>query len=204
MAFLTRKDSKRIAAAVAEAEQRTRGEFVTVIARASDDYAAPAVVWAALLALLVPGPFLLLDIFDPHWLYIAQLLTFMLASMGLLLTPLRYRLVPAALKRRRARRLAREQFMSHGVGHTRERSGVLLFVSVAEHYVEILADSGISEKVDAEEWQAIVDDFILRVQNGDVADGFVEAIRRCAGLLEEHFPGRPGDTNELSDRLVEV
>lgn len=204
MSFLTRKDRKRIADAVQAAERRTRAEFVTVIARAADDYTAPAVLCAALLALLLPGPFLLLDIGDPHWLYIAQMLAFIVAASLMLTTPLRYRLVPGMLKRRRARRLAREQFMAQGVSRTRERSGVLLFVSVAEHYVEILADTGISDKVDPQEWQAIVDGFINHVQAGRVADGFVAAIEDVTTLLEKHFPGRKDDANELPNRLVEI
>lgn len=204
MAFLTRKEKKRIATAVEEAENKTRGEFVTVIAQAADDYTAPSIMLAALLALILPGPFLLLDIGDPHWLYVAQLVCFMALSLLFLLTPLRYHLVPRAVKHRRARRLAREQFMAQGVNRTKERAGLLLFVCVAERYVEILADAGINAKVEKTAWQDIVDEFINHVKSEQVATGFVTAIEQCTDILAEHFPGQKQDSNELPDRLVEV
>ncbi|HET9679965.1 MAG TPA: TPM domain-containing protein [Gammaproteobacteria bacterium] len=204
MAFLNRKEKKRIATAVEAAENKTRGEFVTVIAQAADDYTAPSIMLAALLALILPGPFLLMDIVDPHWLYVAQLICFMALSLLFLLTPLRYHLVPRSIKHRRARRLAREQFMAQGVNRTKERAGLLLFVSVAEHYVEVLADAGINAKVDKTAWQDIVDDFIHHVKTDQVADGFVTAVERCTDILAEHFPGQKHDQNELPDRLVEI
>lgn len=205
MALVNRKERKRIQQAVAQAESRTRGEFVTVIAKSADDYFFVPVLWAALLALLLPAPIVLLEIaLAPLSLYLAQLIVFTGAAVVLLLPPLRYRLVPGFLKRQRARRLAREQFVAQGVHVTRERAGVLLFVSEAEHYVEILADAGINAKVAPDAWQQIVDDFLAAVRDSRTADGLVGAIDACGALLATHFPADAQDKNELPDRLVEI
>ncbi len=205
MALVNRKERKRIQQAVAQAESRTRGEFVTVIAKSADDYFFIPVLWAALLALLLPAPFVLLEIpLTPLRLYLAQLFVFIATASLLLLPPLRYRLVPKFLKRQRAKRLAREQFIAQGVHVTRERAGVLLFVAEAEHYVEILADAGINAKVTPDAWQHIVDDFLAAVRDGRTADGLVGAINACGELLATHFPADAKDKNELPDRLVEI
>ena len=85
-------------------------------------------------------------------------------------------LVPKRLRHARASRLAHAQFYEQGVQLTREHSGVLLFVSMAERYVEIVADKGIHEKIGEARWQEIVDGFTAKVASGDVAEGFVDAI----------------------------
>jgi putative membrane protein len=118
--------------------------------------------------------------------------------------PLLMRVIPRALRHRRAHRLALEQFYSHNLHQTRERTGVLLFVSVAERYVEIIADKGIDEVVNKDAWRAIVDAFIGQVRAGRVGDGFVEAVDACGALLAGHFPADGAVVNELSDHLVEI
>jgi putative membrane protein len=87
---------------------------------------------------------------------------------------------------------------------THEHSGVLLFVSMAERYVEIVADKGIHEKIGEARWQAIVAAFLEKVQAGDVTGGFVAAISGCGEAMAEHYPAKPGDIDELSDGLIEI
>src|SRR3546814_13520591 len=83
-------------------------------------------------------------------------------------------------------------------------SDLLIFVSVAEHYVEILADQAINEKVAQEEWDSIVAAFVAAVKQGRVAEGFEQAVDACGALLAQHFPAAPGARNELPDRLIEL
>src|SRR3546814_10562785 len=82
-------------------------------------------------------------------------------------------------------------------------SDLLIFVSVAEHYVEILADQAINEKVAQEEWDSIVAAFVAAVKQGRVAEGFEQAVDACGALLAQHFPAAPGERNELPDRSEE-
>ena len=205
MAFLGEEDKARIAEAIRQAEAATSGEIVTVIAEASDGYWFAPLLWAAILSLIAPGAVLLLDPWiDPVTLYVGQLLVF--AGLALLFrwTPVKMRLVPAAVKRRRAARLAREQFLAQRLHHTEGRTGVLLFVSVAERHVEVLADSGINDKVAPEAWTDLVDAFLAKVRQGEVAAGFLAAVERCGALLAEHFPRSRDDAEELPNRLVEL
>jgi putative membrane protein len=205
MTFLDDSEKQQIAAAIAAAERKTRGELVTVITASSDEYRYIPFLWAALLSLLVPG---ILAIFDNplSWniAYLLQICTFLGAAAVINWTPLKIHLIPRTVKQLRARRLAQEQFFMQKLHLTRERTGVLLFVSVAEHYVEIIADQGINDVVADDAWQAIIAEFVQRIRNRQVAGGFLAAITACGELLASHFPATDDVSNELPNHLVEL
>ena len=205
MAFLSDTDRQRITAAIKQAENATSGELVTVIARASDTYLFIPTLWAAMAALLVPLPLLLLGEPLSAWnAYSVQLGVFVLLVAAFRWRPICMLLIPKRVQRARAARLAREQFFEQGLYRTEGRTGVLIFVSIAEHYVEILADKGINDKVPAGAWEGIVGDFAGNVKADKVADGFVGAVEACGSLLAEHFPKPPGNTDELPNHLIEI
>jgi uncharacterized membrane protein len=82
-----------------------------------------------------------------------------------------------------------ETFLEHGLFDTDERTGILLFVSLSEHRIEVLADQGIDARVDAQAWS-------------DVTDHIRRGIERCGRVLEGHgLAGGPDGDNELADRL---
>ena len=205
MAFIAAGDRQRIEAAIRAAEATTSGELVTVIAHSSDSYLFLPTLFAALAALTVPLLLWLLPWAVPTLvLFVLQVAIFVLALLLFLWSPLRMRLIPHALKVHHAARLAREQFFLRGLHETQERHGVLLFVSVAERYVEILADRGIHARVPEGAWAGIVARFTEEVQAGRIADGFVAAIAGCGALLSAQFPRRPDDRDELANRLFEI
>jgi putative membrane protein len=205
MAFLSEQESQDIAQAIAAVEARTRGELVTVVARAADDYLFFPLLWAALLALAIPGALVLSgSAVMTEYAYEAQVTGFLLLALLFNQAPMKRRLIPRALQRSRAHRLAVEQFFAQNLHHTAERTGVLIFVSVAERYVEILADQGIHARVPAGAWDGVVADFTGAVRAGRVAEGFHRAVKACGDLLVEHFPAGPGDKNELPNRLIEL
>jgi putative membrane protein len=199
-------DKQKISAAIQAAERRTSGEFVAVVARRADPYSSIALLWGAGLALLLPA----LLLFLPTGLrflhiYQLQLLSFAVAVMLIMSwQALHLALVPKAVKHARASRLARAQFYEQGVQLTAGHSGVLFFVSLAEHYVEIVADKDIHEKVGAERWQEIVAAFVAQVGQGEVTEGFIAAIGAIGDAMAQHYPRAADDRNELSDGLIEI
>ena len=94
------------------------------------------------------------------------------------------------------------QFLAQGLHLTARRTGVLIFASVAEHHAEIVADTGINEKVDQAAWQDAVDAMIAAIKDGRPADGFVAAVERCGALLARHFPPGAINRDELPNKLV--
>jgi putative membrane protein len=200
------EDKARITAAIHAAEKSTSGEFVAVVAHASDHYVVLPLLWSAILALLFPGACLLAGV-SARWVHIyqIQLLIFIILTILLLSVPgLHLKLIPARVKHARASRLAQAQFYQQGVQLTAHHSGVLFFVSLAERYVEIVADKGIHEKLGEAHWKGIIDKFLAHVSRGRVVDGFVDAIGACGAAMAEHYPPDPGHTNQLSDGLIEL
>ncbi len=157
MALVDEHGRQRVADAIAKRRTKTSGEIVAVVAADSSTYLHVPFMWAALVALLVPWPFIHFTWMTVHNIWLIQLLVFAGLLSILFYRPLRYALVPASTKRLRAHRRAVEQFLTQNLHTTEGRTGVLLFVSVAERYAEILADSGIHKKVSQSEWQGIVD-----------------------------------------------
>ena len=200
------QDRARITAAIHAAEKNTSGEFVAVVARVSDHYLFLPLLWVAALALLVPGVFLLMSVSISYGhVYQIQLGVFIVLSLLLLFIPsLHLGLIPRSVKHARAGRLAKAQFYLQGVHLTREHSGVLFFVSLAERYVEIVADRGIHEKLGEAHWAGIVQVFVDRVARGEVVEGFVTAITACGEAMHTHYPREPDGTDELPDGLIEI
>lgn len=204
------EEHERIAAAIRAAEETTSGEIYCVVARSSDSYLFAAASVVAISILIVGlGLALLLDrlwISVPLWHFAAaELLAFAAAVAVLYALPgIRIRLVPRAWQFGHAHDNAIRQFLSRNVHLTSERTGVLIFVSLAERYAEIVADAGINAKVGQDAWNVIVAELIAQASRDRLADGFVGAVQAVGALLAAHFPVRPGDQNELDDHLVEI
>jgi putative membrane protein len=226
--FLGPEDLSAIEAAVREAEARTTGEIYCVVAEESSDYGETPLAWAAGVALL--GPALLLlggvhvsapDVFG-GWTaaqvgavaeraarqaligaVLLQAVLFVVTLIVTALPPVRRALTPPAFKRERVRRRAREQFLAKSLHLTRERTGVLIFVSAAEHMAELIADDGIASQVTPHVWDRAMAALIAGLKRDEPAAGFAAAIGLCADVLAERFPARPGDNpNELPDAVV--
>jgi len=202
MALLNKQQLDQLAESVRNVEKVTDAELVTVLARASDDYHYIPTLWAALIALLTPA----VMSFSPFWLdwfelVVLQFSIFLLVAVVFRIPMLRYRLVPAKIKKLRAGMMARRMFLEQGLHHTKGETGVLIFVSEAEHYVEVLVDRGISEKIDNQVWQSIVNDFTADVKAGAVQKGFETCIASVAEVVSDVVPATE-EKNELPDRLI--
>ena len=200
---LSKEDHEAVSAAIGEAEKRTCGQVVCVLAHASSAYAYIPILWASVLALASPLPLIFWTPWSVQKIYLIQLAVFIVVGFLFSLMPLRLLLVPGAVKRARAHRAAIEQFVLRGISRTTNRCGVLIYVSLAEHYARIVADEGIAQKVNNSEWQAAIDALIGHMQDGKIASGFVAAIEQCGAVLAAHAPP-DGSPNMLPDRLYVV
>ncbi|MDE2362532.1 MAG: hypothetical protein KGM42_07630 [Hyphomicrobiales bacterium] len=190
----------RISAAIHAAEQATSGEIVCVLMHAASTYSYAPILWSAALALAAPWLLVAFTAFSVVKILVAQIAVFVIAGLALSWTPLRMRLAPRAVKRTRAHRAAMEQFFARGVSRTKNRMGVMIFVSLAEHYAHVIADDGIAARVGHSEWQATVDALTREIADGRIADGFIVAIERCGAVLAEHAPP-DGEAHVLPDRI---
>ena len=119
------------------------------------------------------------------------------------LDPVRRVLTPRGFKRERVRQHAQSQFLARNLHATRERTGVLIYVSASEHMAELIADEGINAKVSAGTWERTMAALVAGLKRDAPAEGFVAAVALCGEVLAEHFPPRPRDNpNELSNSVV--
>lgn len=229
--MLTDQDRARIEASIKTAEARTRGEIYCVVAHESSDYREAPIAWAALAALAAPAILLLAgirvtvpDIFGEDWSaaqigavaeaaareavagsILLQGVLFLLVAVVVSIPPIRRFMTPRSLKRERVRRRAQEQFLAKNLQSTRERTGVLIFVSIQERLAELIADEGIAAKVDPKAWDMAMGLLTDGIKRGQPAEGFEQAIAHCGEILATHFPARAGDNpDELSNTVVEL
>ena len=94
-----------------------------------------------------------------------------------------------------------EQFVTRGIARKKDRSGILIFVSLAERYARIIADDEISARVLQSEWQAAIDALVAHMRDGRIADGFITAINVCGNHLATHFPRTEISRDVLPDRI---
>jgi putative membrane protein len=221
---LSNADHDRISAAVSAAEAQTDGEIVTVIAPQSDAYHDVGLHYAVagmltLLALVAafPGWFeaQAVTLFGgwqhdvPTWRLLtlllgAQILVFLLIRYALAWMPLRLALTPPSTKARRVRRQAVTLFRAAAEGRTRASTAILLYLSLAEHRAEIVADSAINSAVAPERWGDAMAALIHAVRAGRTADGMVDAIGLLGAILAEQRPRGSTNPNELPDQLIEL
>ena len=198
---LSPHDRQRISAAIQAAERRTTGEIVCVLAKSSVEATALPIVLAALGALALPWLLVGFTTLPVLIILSLQLALFVALAVLLCLPRLRAGLLPRATRQAIAHRVAMEQFLRRGIGRTEGRTGVLVFVSLAERYARIVADEAIAARVAQAEWQGAIDALIEHMREGRIADGFVVAIERCGGVLATHFPATADERSELPDRI---
>lgn len=207
---LSPEDHLMLTSRIRQAETATRGEIYCVVARQSDPYTFPAAFMLALgllLTSLVAGFWL-----DRSWLPLGHF-SFVLYQLAALATALlilwlfpglAIRLTPRQLCYRRAHDNAMRQFLAHNIHRTQKRSGILIFVSLAERYATVIADAGIEAKVPQEDWNDIVVRIVAAAGAGQLPKGLADAIDRAGILLTQHFPGGTHNPNELDDHVVEI
>jgi putative membrane protein len=197
-------DRERIAAAIRAAEAKTSGEIVCVLAQTSSDATALPILIAAVVALALPWLLVAFTAMPVNRILLLQIAVFVALAVVLCLPRVRVALVPRAVRRAVAHRAALEQFTLRGIARKKDRTGILIFVSLAERYARIVADEGIAARVPQAEWQDAVAALIAHMREGRTADGFIAAIEACGKVLATHFPRGEGNRDELPDRIYVI
>jgi putative membrane protein len=202
--MISQNDKDRITEAIRQAETRTSGEIFCVVAHSASDYRLVPVAWAAVIALAVPWPLIHFTLWPASVIYFFQLAAFIAIAIGLSQRSIRFGIVPRRAKHERAHALAMRQFFAQGLHQTENRTGVLIFASLAERYAEIIADAGIDAKVTPDVWDRAVAALVDGMRRDHPGDGFVAAIELCGVVLAEHFPPGALNRDELPNKLVEI
>ncbi len=221
MIRLKQEELDRISHAVEKAEKKTSGEIALAMIPQSDSYAVfelmAAVlcgfVWfVALLFWINPISEWLSGLFwgtgsDTSVYPIVMLYgfsSFLIISIiyAIANIPVLDRIVvPRKFREIKVRERAQREFLDSGVYDTRDRTGILIFISLLEHRVELIADKGIAEKIEQKEWDSIVQVIVDGIRRKRLAESLCEAVSMCGNLLVKHFPIKDDDTNELTNHI---
>jgi len=208
--FLTRTEQDQVTAVVREVELTTSGEIVPMIVSRSHDYPMAAVL--AAVAFGLPLCLLLTMLIGSYFWLGRQNLWLFLAFFAVcypVLYTLAYRsdtLKRLFINRRLANFEVREAafaaFYSERLYRTRDENGILLFISVLERKVWILADAGINSRIDPAAWESIVTDLTESIKSGRKCEAICEAVRRIGRILQTQFPYEKSDKDELHNLIV--
>lgn len=208
--FLSESDKEKIKTAVKAAEKQTSGEIVPMVVTASHHYPMAAVTGAAILSLplsLILTPFIGGRLWLGHqnmWILIAVFIILFVLFQALIQRVHRLKRIFISDKEMDAevREAAFTAFYREGLYRTLDETGVLIFISVFEHKVWVIADRGINEKISKDQWQQIVDHIVDGIRQKRQGESICEAVHRVADLLKLNFPIKHDDADELENLII--
>ena len=220
---ISEADIDRVTQAVTDAEARSDAEIATIVSERSDNYNDVPLIWAALAALLALSVYAafpdfyiaLLDRITGGWhvwtmrelltaMVFAVTVKFLATRYILAWWPLRMAFTPAKTKTRRVRNRAIALFKASTERRTKSRTGVLIYLSLAEHRAEIVADEAIVAKVAPEQWGAAMAAMIDHLKAGRPGEGMAAAVKAIGDVLAEHFPRTGNDPDEMPNRMIQL
>ena len=220
---ITQEQRSKIVGAIREAEKKTSAEIFAVLAVRSDDYRYVAYSFLAVWIFLVSVVLALwlqwhgYEAINSNWSasgegsYPLQLMTFVWAQLAAFVSGIIFfrlfprfavLVTPRRIAHARAHDNAVKQFLAHGIHLTKERTGVLVFVSLEERYGEILVDVAIEEKIGREYFLEKVAVLIEYCGKGKIAEGLENTVIEVGAALKDDFPVSPDDKNEIEDKLI--
>jgi putative membrane protein len=222
--YLSPEDHAHISAAVSAAEEQTSGEIVTILAERSDGYTDVALAWSVLVGFtaivvlsLAPDFFLgLIDRVTGRWATewtpghifalaaAVGIVKFIIMMLLQLWQPLKFFLIPGAIKSARTRARAVTCFKVGAEKRTEIHTGILIYLSMREHRAEIVADETIAGRVPDATWEDAMAAMLSHIREGRIAEGMAAAVAKVGVVLAQHCPRADDDRNELPDRLIEV
>lgn len=202
-AAITPADHARLSREIRAAEQKTAAEIYVVVAHSADDFRLVPIIWATVVALVLPWILWLAAGLPIAVILPAQVLAFLAMSAALSHPSLRYRVIPPGIASDAAHRAAVAQLMAHGVHLDSHRTAILLYVSMLPRHIEVVADEAIHARVDGKHWQDLVAMVRREAQAGRLVDGLVAAVRAAGELLAKEFPAS-GDRRRVREDVVET
>lgn len=209
--ILTEEEKLRIKNAVENAERKTSAEIVPYLVKQSDFYLSSIFKSAlffnvfSLIFIYIFYKFnLLSDFLEFEYILLIPLMITILGGWLGYIPFVRRLLAGKKELEYRVRMKAWEAFVEKEVFRTKNRTGVLIFVSFLERIVYVLGDSGINQKVEQKDWNEIVQTIIDGIKKNQLADGIINAIQKTGELLQKSgLAIEKGDINELSDEIIE-
>jgi len=186
-----------------EASRRTRAEVVIVVAQRAATAGPMVLVAGGLLALALPGILWAAGaLSDFPRLYLLQAAVLLLTLLLYVWPPATRLLVSPARRAAAARRLAREAFWRIGLQRSGWRGSVMVFVTLAEQQVEVLADEAAQLALPDDSYTRAVELFVKEVRVNGLESAFAVTLNFLADRLERALPRLPSDGNGTRQPLL--
>lgn len=200
----TEDDVNNIEKAVEDAEKKTSGEIVPVVMDSSDAYNAAHLRCGMLVGFFAAIVFYFLTDKggDPIWILWVQIPGIILGYFLANISFVKYLLITKAEVEEEVNQRAMEVFLSNNLHMTRDRTGVLIFISELERKVVMLADEGINDKVASNTWDDLVEKLVSDIKQKRAGEGIAQAVESCGDILATHFPPKDDDTNEIDNKFI--
>ncbi len=202
--FFSEDEKQRIEATVQAVEARTSGEIVPMIVDESYDYPRAEIIGAGFFSLAAAVTLSWAFGGSSVWIFlpIFLILYFPFKCLIRALPGLKRKLIQPDEITAEVEEKALVSFIEQGLHHTRDKTGILILISLFEHRVYVLADQGINDHVQKQTWDEIVHLITDGIHAGQTCDALCTAVTRCGELLEQHFPVKHDDTDELPNLIL--
>jgi putative membrane protein len=203
-ARFSKADLERIKLSIHRAEQNTSGEIVPLVVSSSDSYSWVHLIWV-FAGWLGSTIWVLYISRRYHWdltsLFGWQSIGMFIGGALSFVPAIKRTTVPQKWQQHQVHRQSLADFMGAGLANTRDRTGVLIYISNLERRVHILADKGIHDKVPANYWDNQVKEIVEGIRKGNFAVALAQVIEEIGSKLSTAFPRKTDDKNELPDTL---
>ncbi len=204
--YLNDKTKKKIKETIEQIEQKSDAEVVVVVANNCNRYRYSIFLYALLSMLIVPFLIKLSGIsFDNIQLFSLMIATFLFVGISLEYSKFKYKIIPKKVKMHRCEEMAFKQFERLGINRTKNHKALLIFVSLNERYIRVIADKNIDDKANENLWRELVSDFSKCAKEQGINDALLLMVSRCGDFLKNNFPREDKiKENELSNEVVEI
>lgn len=203
--FLTEKEKDKIINCVKGVEKQTSGEIVPMIVSSSYHYPSANILGAMISGIFLSIMILLVIANENLWIFLAIFgILYLLLHEIIKRTPTFKRIfITSDEMEEEVKEAAFISFYTKGLHKTKDKTGILIYISIFEKKVWVLADKGINEKVPQGAWQEIIDIIVSGIKGKKQSEAICTAIKKCSEILKEHFPVKPDDTDELDNLIIE-
>lgn len=194
------EQAKIIEDCVLKVEKKTTGEFVPAMMESSDHYAVAHMRVALLVSFVAAVTlYFTIDKVEPIWFLWVQIPGLVIGYLLAYIPRIKRVFLRKSEIDEEVHQRALEVFFANELHSTKERNGVLIFISMLERKIELIADKGISDLVSKDVWNGVIESLILEIKHGDFTTGICHAIESCGDILKEHFPNDGNDINDINE-----
>ena len=204
--YINEDTKSKIKNMIGEIESKSDAEVVVVVADNCDRYRYSIFLYAFLATLIVPFLIRLSSInFDQNETFALMTATFLFVTVSLEYSEFKYKIIPKKVKIDSCESIAFNQFKKLGINKTANHKAILIFVSIKERYIRVIADKNIDKKIGKEFWKELVQEFAKEVKDSSVDSAMINIVNKCGKVLIDNFPTTTQiQENEIPNDVVEI